>query len=236
MAEREEPRMPGSKDHRRDRERRFAALYQAYYRPILTYAVRRVAPGEDAADVVADVFTTAWRRIAELPEPPADRLWLYGVAQRVIAGRRRSARRLGRLTARLQADLGTRPPDQLAPDQLAPGQPGLRDATADRLIAALDRLSPGEREALQLILWEQLSHAEAAQVLGCSANAVTIRVHRAKARLRTELASSPLSGSPPASPRSASPRSASPRSASPRPASTAAARQTALTRARMDRS
>ncbi len=156
MAEREEPRVPGSKDHRRDTERRFAALYQAYYRPILAYAVRRAAPGEDAADVVADVFTTAWRRIAELPEPPADRLWLYGVAQRVIAGRRRSARRLGRLTARLQAEFGTRPPDQLAPDQLAPGQPPARcagsastgqpgpgDATADRLIAALGRLPPG---------------------------------------------------------------------------------------------
>jgi RNA polymerase sigma-70 factor, ECF subfamily len=231
MAEREEPRVPGSKDDHRDTERRFAALYQAYYRPILAYAVRRVAPGEDAADVVADVFTTAWRRIAELPGPPADRLWLYGVAQRVLAGRRRSARRLGHLTARLRADLGTRPPDQLAPDQLAPDQlapdqPGLRDAAADRLIAALDRLTPREREALQLILWEQLSHAEAAQVLGCSANAVTIRVHRAKARLRTELASPPL----------ASPRRSGPRRSGPPPASAAAAPQTALTRARMDRS
>jgi RNA polymerase sigma-70 factor (ECF subfamily) len=177
MAEREEPRVPGSKDHQRDTERRFAALYQAYYRPILGYAVRRAGPGEDAADVVADVFTTAWRRIGELPEPPADRLWLYGVAQRVIAGRRRSARRLGHLTARLRAGYDSRP-----------GQPGLRDPASDRVVAALDRLSPGEREALQLVLWEQLSHAEAAQVLGCSANAVAIRVHRAKSRLRGVLA------------------------------------------------
>ena len=44
---------------------------------------------------------------------------------------------------------------------------------------------------LQLVLWEQLSHAEAAQVLGCSANAVAIRVHRAKARLRGLLATGP---------------------------------------------
>ena len=108
MAEGEEPRVAGTRDHQRDTERRFAALYQAYYRPIMAYAVRRVAPAEDAADVVADVFTTAWRRIGELPEAPADRLWLYGVAQRVIAGRRRSARRLGHLTARLRADVSTR--------------------------------------------------------------------------------------------------------------------------------
>ena len=185
MAEREEPRVPGTQDRQRDRERRFAALYQANYRLILAYAVRRVAPGEDAADVVADVFTTAWRRIDQVPGPPADRLWLYGVARRAVAGRRRSARRLDRLTARLRAD------------EPAVAQPGLRDATADRLLAALDRIPAGEREALQLVLWEQLSHAEAAQVLGCSANAVAIRIHRAKVRLRAQL-SGP---GPPATPR-----------------------------------
>jgi DNA-directed RNA polymerase specialized sigma24 family protein len=197
MAEHEEPRVASTEDHRRDPERRFAALYQAYYRPIMAYAVRRVAPVEDAADV----FTTAWRRIGELPEAPADRLWLYGVAQRVIAGRRRSARRLFRLTARLQADAGTwslsqpgpgqhgpgqrgpgqrgpgqqepgqqepgqQEPGQQGPGQQGPGQPGLRDAISDRVVAALDRLSVREREALQLVLWEELSHAEAAR---CSA-------------------------------------------------------------------
>jgi hypothetical protein len=59
-------------------------------------------------------------------------------------------------------------------------------------VAALDRLSVREREALQLVLWEELSHAEAAQVLGCSANAVAIRVHRAKTRLRRELSATEL--------------------------------------------
>jgi RNA polymerase sigma-70 factor (ECF subfamily) len=197
MAEREEPRVSGTTDHQRDQERRFAALYQAYYRPILAYAVRRVAPAEDAADVVADVFTIAWRRIDQVPGAPADRLWLYGVAQRVVAGRRRSARRLFHLTARLRADAGTWPLGQPGPGQPGPGQPGsgqlgldqpgLRDAMSDRVVAALDRLSGREREAVQLVLWEELSHADAAQVLGCSANAVAIRVHRAKTRLRREL-------------------------------------------------
>jgi DNA-directed RNA polymerase specialized sigma24 family protein len=67
--------VPGTEnDQRDDEERRFDALYQAYYRPILAYAVRRVTPAEDPADVVADVSTTAWR-IDELPQAPADRLW-----------------------------------------------------------------------------------------------------------------------------------------------------------------
>ncbi len=153
MAEREEPRVPGTKDHQRDAERRFAALYQAYYRPILAYAVRRVAPGEDAADVVADVFTTAWRRIGELPEAPADRLWLYGVAQRVIAGRRRSARRLFHLTARLRADVGTRQPGQLASGQFASSQPAR--ASPDR--ASPDRASPDSGTLSPTEWWPRLT-------------------------------------------------------------------------------
>jgi len=173
---------PGPELGHPDRERRFRALYQAYYRPILAYAVRRLGPADDAADIVADVFTVAWRRIDQVPPAPDDRLWLYGVAQRVVAGRRRSARRLQSLTARLRAAPG-----------IAPQLPGAWDATSDRVLEALGRLSPAEREALQLVLWDQLSHAEAAQVLGCSANAVTIRVHRARARLRAELIRGPAS-------------------------------------------
>jgi RNA polymerase sigma-70 factor (ECF subfamily) len=113
----------------------------------------------------------------QVPPAPEDRLWLYGVAQRVVAGRHRSARRRQNLTARLRADHGL----------LAPELPGARDSTRDLLLAALDRLPPAQRDALQLVLWEQLSHAEAARVLGCSVNAVAIRVHRAKERLRDEL-------------------------------------------------
>jgi len=45
-----------------------------------------------------------------------------------------------------------------------------------------------EREAIALVHWEQLSHDEAARVLGCSSNAVAIRVHRARSRLRQALA------------------------------------------------
>lgn len=170
--------MPETEDGRGDRERRFRALYTTHYQAMLAYAIRRTGPSDDAVDIVADVFTTAWRRLDQLPAAPQDRLWLYGVAQRVVAGRRRSARRLRNLTSRLHAEQAV----------AAPQQAGGRDPARDQLIAALDQLSRAEREALQLVLWEQLSHAEAAQVLGCSANAVAIRVHRAKARLRELLA------------------------------------------------
>lgn len=169
--------MPDPADVQDQRERRFRSLYQEYYPSVQAYAVRRMEAGADVADVVAEVFTTAWRRLDDIPPPPDARLWLYGVARRVIAGKRRGAQRFRNLLARLQAnhDGGTGHQQKTA------------DFLNDRLLMALRQLGAAEREAVQLVLWEQLSHAEAAEVLGCSANAVAIRVHRAKAKLRDML-------------------------------------------------
>jgi len=57
----------------------------------------------------------------------------------------------------------------------------------ERLLAAIRELRPADREALLLVSWEQLTYAEAAETLGCSVNAVGIRVHKAKTRLRQVL-------------------------------------------------
>jgi RNA polymerase sigma-70 factor, ECF subfamily len=198
--------VPDIEDDRDQRERRFRLLYEEHYRSIQAYAVRRIGPGDDVADVAAEVFTIAWRKLARIPDPPADRLWLYGVARRVVAGKIRSARRFRQLTARLQAcHLADRNPgahdlesahglDQvLVHGAVADGT--VRDGTLrDRLAVAIARLGPAEREALTLVLWDELSHAEAAEVLGCSVNAVAIRVHRAKARLRDALTSTDQAG------------------------------------------
>jgi RNA polymerase sigma factor (sigma-70 family) len=173
-----------SAEDRECHERRFRMLYRDHYRLIQAYAVRRVEAEADVADVVAEVFTTAWRRLAEVPSPPADRLWLYGVARRVIAGKRRSTMRLRSLVARLEASY----------DRRTAQPPQALDDLHERVLAALRCLGPAEREAVQLVLWEQLSHAEAARVLGCSANAVAIRVHRAKARLRAALTADGTTG------------------------------------------
>ena len=178
--------MAGTDDGEDPRELRFQLLYQANFRPVQAYAVNRLGSADDVPDVVAEVFMTAWRRLADVPPSPADRLWLYGTARRVIARRHRSASRLRNLVGRLAAE---RYPTAQQP---ASGQ----DPARDRVLAAVGELKPADREALLLVHWEQLSYAEAAQALGCSANAVGIRVHKAKARLRMLLGEETRTGRP----------------------------------------
>jgi RNA polymerase sigma-70 factor (ECF subfamily) len=175
----------GDEDHEQ-RELRFCRLYEANFRRVQAYAVNRVARPDDVADVVAEVFMVAWRRLVDVPPPPHDRLWLYGTARRVIAKRYRSASRWHNLLGRLAAE--QRPRAQAA-------QPA-DDPARERLLAAIRELKPAYREALLLVHWEQLTYAEAAEALGCSVNAVGIRVHRAKERLRALLGAESQAGRP----------------------------------------
>lgn len=168
--------MTGDDGGKDQRESRFHELYQANYRPVLAYVVNRLGSADDVHDVVAEVFTTAWRRMPDVPPPPNDRLWLYGTARRVVARRCRSVIRRHRLLGRL------------ASEQQVMQQPGRSgEPVQERVLTALDLLKPAQREALLLVHWEELSYSQAAQVLGCSVNAVGIRVHKARARLRALL-------------------------------------------------
>jgi RNA polymerase sigma-70 factor, ECF subfamily len=56
-----------------------------------------------------------------------------------------------------------------------------------RALHAVQRLPEGEREALVLAIDGELSYARIAAILGCSVPAVKVRVHRARARLRSVL-------------------------------------------------
>src|ERR687891_1743957 len=84
-----------------ERNRRFDSLFASYSSDIVAYCHWRAGSASDAQDAVAEVFLTAWRRLDELPEGDAARVWLYATARRVIANQRRSSRRRVALQERL---------------------------------------------------------------------------------------------------------------------------------------
>jgi RNA polymerase sigma-70 factor (ECF subfamily) len=154
-------------------EERFRRVYAGNFRPLLAYALRRVEQPEDASDIVAETFLVAWRRAHEMPDDEI-RLWLYGVARRVLANHRRGSSRRERLGDRLRQRLTTSfgvDPGSAVPERLA-------------VRSALDRLGELDREVLMLTVWEGLEPREAATVLQVSPAAVRTRLSRARSRLR----------------------------------------------------
>ncbi|WP_336923413.1 RNA polymerase sigma factor [Aquipuribacter sp. SD81] len=157
-----------------DRER-FEDLFERCYDALMAYAVRRTASADDAADVVSETFTTAWRRVAELPPGDEARLWLYGTARRVVRNQRRGLRRREALDERLLLHARTAFAHVRAVDLHSPD---------GELLAALGELSETDQELLRLTAWEGLDGTEVARVLGVSPTAARVRLHRARARLR----------------------------------------------------
>lgn len=154
----------------------FADVYRATRADLLRYLTRRCPDAEDAADLLAETYLTAWRKLDAVPAGDAAQLWLYGVARNLLL---RSARRrrvafalIERLAGELQAAQPTPTADQ-------PRHEALRLALAE--------LSDQDREILTLNAWEGLAPREIAQVLGANANIVRIRLHRARSRVRQQL-------------------------------------------------
>lgn len=163
------------RDFSDERRSRFEGMYQAHRGSVLGYVLRRTQSPDDAADVIAETFLAAWRRIDEMPPDPGARLWLYGVARRVLANHYRGERRRTALADRLRADLAVTVRSAEFGGELAD------------VHAAFRRLPESQRELLALAAWEGLDCGEIAFVLGCSRNAVRIRLHRAKKKLSAEL-------------------------------------------------
>ncbi|UUZ61531.1 RNA polymerase sigma factor [Nocardioides sp. B-3] len=157
------------------REETFRRLYAAHFDAVLGYALRRTDRPEDAADVVAETFIVARRRIGHVPAD-GSRPRLYAVARRVLANQRRGDLRRRRLGERLRSDLAVVVPD-VSDDVVQ--RSDVNDAMA--------RLSARDEEILQLHLWEGLEPREISDVLGLSPAIVRPRLSRAGSRLRAVL-------------------------------------------------
>ena len=167
---------------------RFELLFDRHRRAVLGYALRRVEQPADAADVLAETFLVAWRRLDDVPAGSAALPWLLAVARRVLANQRRGARRRGGLAERLRGELTSLLPVRAAePAAAAAGERG-------RLAAALARLTESDRELVLLVGWEELEPAQIALVLGLTPEAVRSRLHRARARLREALEAEAAAG------------------------------------------
>ena len=148
------------------RRARFEAVFVEVFEPLQRYVRRRCATA-DVDDVVAEVLTVVWRRLDQVPDD-AIVPWTLGVARRSLANTRRSTGRRSRLIDRIRGEDSRSQATEVDDTDLA---------------EAMDRLTSDDREILHLWAWEQLRPREMAVVLDITANAASLRLHRAKARL-----------------------------------------------------
>ena len=163
-----------------EHRQRYSYAFEQHYGAIVAYLYRRTRDFHDAQDLATNVFTVAWRRVDDLPEEPASRPWLLAIARNSLSNHWRGRDRRRRLFERLARE--TSSVDSQAFAEAAEDGP---------VIGAYRRLRRGEQEVLELIDWDGLSHEEAARVLDIKVGTFDVRLHRARAALRRELADEP---------------------------------------------
>jgi RNA polymerase sigma-70 factor (ECF subfamily) len=155
---------------------RFTALYDELYPRVHAYAASR-AGREAAEEVTAETFCVAWRRFADLPDPPLP--WLLGIARNLVRESYRAEARQASLAALLRPSASASEPDV-----------GEEVTERSVVLRGLAMLTEDDRELLTLVAWHGLTAAEAARVIGCSKATYFVRLHRARRRLERAVAAS----------------------------------------------
>jgi RNA polymerase sigma factor (sigma-70 family) len=147
---------------------RYAAALHAYCRSMLTEPA-------DAADAVQDTFVIAAAMLEGLSDPDRLRPWLYAVARNECHRRRRS-------------QAGTSGLDEVAEvtDEVVEVDPE-HAGLAELVSAAIEGLSPGEREIIELNLRQELHGDDLAAVLGVPRNRARALAARARGQFGTSL-------------------------------------------------
>jgi RNA polymerase sigma factor (sigma-70 family) len=165
-----------------------AAFVELFWRrgPAVHAYLARRAGRQEADDLLSEVWLRAFKGRAGLRGPDA-LPWLYGIARNILLAHWRQS---------MRPPAPVEMPDPLDP---WPDTDSRVDAVAQResIRRVLAMLPEDEREVLLLVVWEQLTPAEVALVLGLPQGTARSRLHRALSAFRSEFNPSILISSNP---------------------------------------
>ena len=145
----------------------FETLLRRHYDRVHGLAWQLTGSREDADDIAQEVCCTLVEKIGSFRGEAKFTTWLTGVTFNACRDWRRRRRSLGGMLDRLSV---------LAGIGDTPGDP--YDAVWVK--SAIARLKPALRETVVLVAGQQLTHAEAAEILGVAENTVAWRMHESR--------------------------------------------------------
>jgi RNA polymerase sigma factor (sigma-70 family) len=159
-----------------DEPEAFGVIYDRHAATLLRFLGRR-AGARVAEGLVGELFRIAFERRKTFDASRASALpWLYGIGSNLLLKHRRGEARRLRANARMAAGE--------AADRRASAAALDARLLFPRVADAIEALPDGEREALLLFAWEDLSYQDVAEALALPIGTVRSRLNRARAQLR----------------------------------------------------
>jgi RNA polymerase sigma-70 factor (ECF subfamily) len=138
-------------------------------------AYRMIGDQHEAEDMVQETFRSVWKSRSRYDPDRGSRAWLVAILRRRVIDRWRKRPQPSPLSEDGSPEIGV------------PGDDPFLDEFTDEVQAALDRLPEELRETLLLVVVGELTHQEAADLLGVPLGTVLSRVSRSRTRLREYL-------------------------------------------------
>jgi RNA polymerase sigma-70 factor (ECF subfamily) len=152
----------------------FTALVRQHQRMIHSLTFRMTGSVSEAEDLAQDAFIQAWQHLDSFKGGSTFSTWLYRIAMNACLNwRRREGRRI---------EIHQAWADD-AMDNPSTTSPSSRDLS-QLVQSALNRLPARQRAAIVLTVYQEMSHAEAASILGCTEATVSWRVFAARVKLK----------------------------------------------------
>jgi RNA polymerase sigma-70 factor (ECF subfamily) len=162
-------------------QRVVAVWFERHVDAIHAYVCRRA--GEDVAlDVTAETFRVVLAQFGRYDAARGnERAWLYGVASNLLRRHWRTEQRMLRTQHRSVFTASVTGDPLLAVEERIDAR-----RHVDRVLFAVERLDPDDRDLLLLTVWERLTSAEVAAALGIPAGTVRSRLSRIRSQLRAD--------------------------------------------------
>lgn len=154
------------------------------------YAYRSVWREDQVGDVIQEAFMTGWREFGRYQSGTNFRAWMFQILVNTIFRLNKRERRSREIPLEEeQCDLHVTFEREEAWSELLRRPDMLNQLLDERLVHSLERLGPDEHQCFLLRTLEDFSYKEIANMLSIPLGTVMSHVHRARIKLREELAS-----------------------------------------------
>ncbi len=162
----------------------FAELAGRLHERIYMTILGMTRSSEDADDLTQETFMAAFKSLRTFRRKSGFYTWVHRIA---VNRTLNHLKRKGREKARAPFEDGDAVLDKGGYAALTPESGSAGRELAGRLETAIDQLRPVYRAAFSLVAVQGLSHAQAAEALGCSESTVSWRMHKARKMLQAKL-------------------------------------------------
>ena len=163
-------------------------LMERHAPKLFNYLARSLQDENDAADLAQETFVRVFQNRTKFDTRMKFSTWLYAIATNLVKDRYRHRTRHPQVSLDAEVETtGESFRDNLQEPKPTPGDSLQATERAEAVRKAVAQLPEELRVPVILFEYEDLSHAEIAEILKCSAKAVETRLYRARHQLRTQL-------------------------------------------------